>query len=102
MKLWQTEKSRENEASRASDASKVSKIPRGPFRRILEYFEPVMKQRVTAHKYPCNNQINFIWPEQVSYNNPVVLFKTRYYGFGLVFKLQSGETTHKYEPFYGL
>ncbi len=41
IKLWETEKSKKNDASRASKASKVSNVPRGAFRRILEYYEPV-------------------------------------------------------------
>ena len=63
IKLWETEKSKNNDASRASKASKVSKIPSGAFRRILEYYEPVYKLRITEHyKYNPEYPINYTWP----------------------------------------
>ena len=73
---------------RKSRATKLSKVSKGVFICILEYYEPTRK--VSNHyKYNPDYPINYTWPEKVSYHNPVIGFKT---GF-MFFKLRSGETT---------
>ncbi len=49
----------------------MSKLPKGVFRSVLEYFEPVISKWVTDHKYKTERPINYTWPKVVSYRNPV-------------------------------
>ncbi len=76
----------------------MNKIPKDPFRCILDYFEPVPKKRVSDH-YNFNPEyaVNYTWPEQVSYFNPVTAVKGVDSDYGQCFKLQSGEKTDNTE-----
>ena len=61
---------------RENYACKLSKLPKGVFRCILEYYEPPMIKRVEHYndfnpRYP----INYTWPEEVSYQNPIIRVK---------------------------
>ncbi len=48
---------------RQKGASKANKVARGVFRRILEYYEPVCKMKVTEHyKYNPEYPTNYTWP----------------------------------------
>ena len=67
---------------REKKACRLSRLPKGVFRRILEYCEPYIV-RETEFKYTSfgseYNKINFVWPEVVSYNNPIVGVKDEGY-----------------------
>ncbi len=53
---------------RNREASGLSKVPKGVFRCILEYCEPVLSVRVTEHyRYNPEVPINYTWPKEVSY-----------------------------------
>ncbi len=58
----------------------------------MEYCEPVIKKRVTEHYlYNPEYPLNYRWPEQVSYLNPITALKIE--SGVLYFKLLSGEKT---------
>ncbi len=78
---------------RENYACRVSKVSQGIFKCILEYCEPSMIKRVEQHyKYNPEYPINFIWPEKVSYLNPIRGVKL--FGItGWLFELESGEMT---------
>ena len=69
----------------------MSKVLIGVFRCILDYCEPAMKKRIKHYKNDARYPINYIWPEEVCYQNPIRAFKS--YGYCLWFKLKSGEKT---------
>ncbi len=51
-----------------------------------------MIKRVTKnYKYNAKRPVNYIWPEEVSYQNPIVGVKQEYEFVDWWFKLQSGE-----------
>ena len=62
---------------RKRGATRMSKLPKGVFGRILEYCEPIITKRVTDHQYKGSVFFtsDYTWPEQVSYQNPVVGLK---------------------------
>ncbi len=77
---------------RQKGASKVSQLTKGVFGHILEYCQPVMTETITDHyKYNKYCQINFTWPKEPSYQNPVTGIMEYYDKWW--FKLQSGEKT---------
>ena len=58
---------------RKSGSNRLSKVPKAVFRCILEFCEPSIIKRISAHyKYNARYPINYTWPEQVSYHNPVM------------------------------
>ena len=80
---------------RKSGATRLSKVPKGAFRCILEYCEPTRIKRVNKHYKFCSERpIDYTWPEQVSYENPVRAFKYSD-SYGCYFRLQSGEKNEK-------
>ena len=60
---------------REKRATRLSTLPRGVFRCILEYCEPIITTRVTDHQYFKENPILYTWPDQVSYQNPISAIK---------------------------
>ncbi len=80
---------------RQKDVTRLSGIPKDPFRCILLYCEITEWEngRVTDHyMYTAKHQLNYSWPEETSYHNPMAVVKSD----GLVefvFKLKSGEKT---------
>ena len=89
---------------RERGTTRLSKLPKGVFRRISEYCEPKITTRVTDHQYTGQyrgqqSPINYTWPEQVSYYNPVVGVKMN--GKSFCFRLQSGEETYNIHKFLG-
>ena len=79
---------------RANYVSRLSKVPKDVFRCILEYCEPY--ERITDHyKYNPKRPINYRWPKEVSYQNPISAIEG-HNGY-LVFKLKSGEITDSTE-----
>ena len=81
---------------RENYATKLSKIPKGAFRCILEYIEPVMFKRVITCPHE-NKDLpnNYSFPDEISYHNPIVALKCCHVGGSLWwwFMLQSGEKT---------
>ena len=78
---------------REKKVAEVSKLQNGVFRCILEYLTQVYTKRVTE-RYNENPffPINYTWPEQVSYENPIRAGKqTGYMSWNFVFMLESGE-----------
>ena len=80
------------------EASGLSKVPQASIlRRILEYYEPRMtKGNTPLFTYNSKYPINYTWPEEVSYHNPMKAVSCDdCYGIGFCFcfKLQSGEQT---------
>ncbi len=71
--------------------TRVSKITKGPFRCILEYLQPVFI-RVTDHDYKRQTSLNFSWPKEISYHNPVGAINGCVNAC-FVFRLQSGART---------
>ncbi len=65
----------------------MSKLPKGVFSSVLEYFEPEISERVTDQKYKTERPINYTWPEVVSYHNPVSEAR---FNDGWHFNLKSG------------
>ena len=78
---------------REKKACRLSRLPKGVFRRILEYCEPY-NWRVTEFKY-FNKKINFVWPEVFSYNNPIVGVKDEGYAYMWCFFLQNRQMSFK-------
>ncbi len=63
---------------RVSRATRMSKVPKVVFGCVLEYCEPQRIRRVTEHlRYNPAYPINYTWPEQVSYQNPIEAVKVR-------------------------
>ena len=52
----------------------------GVFRCILEYCMPAIIKKVTHLKYQVENPINYTWPEEVSYHNPISKVRSDGYG----------------------
>ena len=80
---------------RAKGTNKLRKLPSGVFRCLLEYCKPMVKY-VSKHcddYAAANRPINFAWPEQLSYENPVTAVQCD--GEGLFFRLLSGEKTNR-------
>ncbi len=70
----------------------LSMLPKGVFGCILEYCEPLKFYRIEKYKHNSKFPINYKWPEQISYHNPVTgvcsLCLSEF-----VFRLQSGDRT---------
>ena len=82
---------------RQKEVSRLNKIPKDVFSSILGYCWPVMIRRVSEHyNYNAEYPINYIWPESISCLNPITKLKCN--GFGIWFKLESGEKNDKDEP----
>ena len=73
----------------------LSRAPNGVFRCILEYCQPIILKRVTDHEYKNAKTIDYEWPQQISYQNPIRRLKGESYRCWWWFKLQSGEKTGK-------
>ncbi len=48
---------------RANGTTKLSKLPSGFFRCLLEYCRPMVKYVSKHYNYIANKPINFTWPE---------------------------------------
>ena len=61
-----------------------------------DYITVDKSDRTTEHySFNAEHPINYIWPESISYENPITHVKCN--SFGLWFKLQSGEKTERDE-----
>ncbi len=78
---------------RKSKVTRLSRVSIGVFRCILEYCEPTRIKRVSKHyKYNTKFPINYTWPKQASYLNPVSEVRS---DGACMFRLQSGEQTYE-------